>query len=199
MEKIMSFTFEETLLISLNEKMDDIFYLTELAEAMMDSECCDGITLNDIEFSAYQILQVYEKESEPIIQSLQVEPEGENIYRKLFTETDEDTFLKSKGLIPSLSCQLELVRRYKELDMTLTSLKDKAAICYEVANRFNLHKDVTLLMLSGYEPKIYKIKAEIEVLHRLNRKVTEILKAEDKHEKLSDVLVQTRLCSSVSK
>ena len=95
----MQDSFEETLLMALCTKMPRVFYLNDLVKKI-ENDYQGNLSQSSIKRLVERLLESYESEDQPIIQSLGIKPAVGAVYRKLYTENEQGELIKSYPKLP---------------------------------------------------------------------------------------------------
>ncbi|TKF56934.1 hypothetical protein FCV60_03310 [Vibrio sp. F13] len=95
----MQDSFEETMLMALCTKVPQVFYLNDLVK-QIQSDYQGNLSQSSIKRLVERLLESYESEDQPIIQSLGIKPAVGAVYRKLYTENEQGELIKSYPKLP---------------------------------------------------------------------------------------------------
>lgn len=120
----MEGSFEETMLMALCTKMPQVFYLNDLVKKI-ENDYQGDLPQRSIKRLVERLLESYESEEQPIIQSLGSKPVVGAVYRKLYTENEKGELIKSYPRLPDYF-EIEHIREVRNtIDEKLDSLENQ--------------------------------------------------------------------------
>ncbi|MFA1572794.1 hypothetical protein [Vibrio cyclitrophicus] len=120
----MQGSFEETMLIAICSKMPQVFYLNDLVKKIKNDYQGD-LPLSSIKRLVERLLESYESEEQPIIQSLGSKPYVGAVYRKLYVENEQGELVKSHPILPDYF-EIEHIKEVRKIiDDKLDSIENR--------------------------------------------------------------------------
>ncbi|PMN01383.1 hypothetical protein BCT41_10335 [Vibrio splendidus] len=120
----MQDSFEEIMLMALCTKMSQVFYLNDLVKQIKNDYKGD-LPQSSIKRLVERLLESYESEDQPIIQSLGTKPDVGVVYRKLYVENAQGELIKNFPILPDYF-EIEHIKEVRNtIDEKLESIENR--------------------------------------------------------------------------